>query len=70
MKLWIRILNCSLFLFVFFFLGISSFVTQPSPVVVNEGSVARFVCSVNANPPAKITWEFNQKVLPLETERY
>ncbi|KAK3558832.1 hypothetical protein QTP86_028730 [Hemibagrus guttatus] len=49
--------------------SISSFVTQPSPVVVNEGSVARFVCSVNANPPAIITWEVNQKVLPLETER-
>ncbi|KAG7324116.1 hypothetical protein KOW79_012132 [Hemibagrus wyckioides] len=49
--------------------SISSFVTQPSPVVVNEGSVARFVCSVNANPPSIITWEVNQKVLPLETER-
>lgn len=44
--------------------------TEPSPVVVNEGSVARFVCSVIANPPAIITWEVNQKVLPLETERY
>ncbi|XP_060743455.1 protogenin B [Tachysurus vachellii] len=49
--------------------SISSFVTQPSPVVVNQGSVARFVCSVNANPPAIITWEVNQKRLPLETER-
>ncbi|XP_060770584.1 protogenin B [Neoarius graeffei] len=49
--------------------SISSFVTQPSPVVVNEGSVARFSCSVNANPQAIITWEVNQKVLPLETER-
>ncbi|XP_017340479.1 protogenin B isoform X2 [Ictalurus punctatus] len=49
--------------------SISSFVNQPSPVVVNEGSVARFVCSVNANPPAIITWEVNQKALPLETAR-
>ncbi|KAF7701955.1 hypothetical protein HF521_001238 [Silurus meridionalis] len=48
---------------------ISSFVIQPSPVVVNVGSVARFVCSITANPPAIITWEFNQKALPLETER-
>ncbi|XP_076863355.1 protogenin B [Brachyhypopomus gauderio] len=49
--------------------NISSFVTQPSPVVVTEGSVARFACSVNARPPAIITWEVNQRALPLETER-
>uniref|UniRef100_A0AAR2LUS6 Protogenin n=1 Tax=Pygocentrus nattereri TaxID=42514 RepID=A0AAR2LUS6_PYGNA len=49
--------------------SISSFVTQPSPVVVTEGSVARFACGVTANPPAIITWEFNQRALPLETER-
>uniref|UniRef100_A0A3B1K3H1 Protogenin n=1 Tax=Astyanax mexicanus TaxID=7994 RepID=A0A3B1K3H1_ASTMX len=49
--------------------SISSFVTQPSPVVVREGSVARFACSVSASPPAIITWEFNQRALPLETER-
>ncbi|XP_047676120.1 protogenin B isoform X2 [Tachysurus fulvidraco] len=49
--------------------SIPSFVTPPSPVVVNQGSVARFVCSVNADPPATITWEVNQKRLPLDTER-
>ncbi|XP_007244471.4 protogenin B isoform X2 [Astyanax mexicanus] len=49
--------------------SISSFLTQPSPVVVREGSVARFACSVSASPPAIITWEFNQRALPLETER-
>ncbi|KAM9497183.1 protogenin B [Clarias gariepinus] len=48
---------------------ISSFVTHPSPVIVNESSVARFFCSISADPPAIITWEVNQKVLPLETER-
>ncbi|XP_030630765.1 protogenin B [Chanos chanos] len=49
--------------------SISSFVTQPSPVVVSEGSVARFSCSVTAVPAAIITWELNQSALPLETER-
>ncbi|KAK1789729.1 hypothetical protein P4O66_015628, partial [Electrophorus voltai] len=49
--------------------SISSFVAQPSPVVVSEGSVARFACSVNARPPAIITWEVNQRALPLVTER-
>ncbi|KAI4877287.1 hypothetical protein NFI96_011843, partial [Prochilodus magdalenae] len=49
--------------------SITSFVTQPSPMVVIEGSVARFACNVNASPPAIITWEFNQRALPLETER-
>ncbi|XP_062858479.1 protogenin B [Trichomycterus rosablanca] len=49
--------------------GIVSFVTQPSPVVVNTGSVARFACSVRANPAAIITWELNQRLLPLQKER-
>ncbi|XP_066523098.1 protogenin B [Hoplias malabaricus] len=49
--------------------SISSFVTQPSSIVVGEGSIARFACSVSASPPAIITWEFNQTALPLETER-
>lgn len=50
--------------------GISEFVVHPVPMVVTEGSVARFSCAVTSSPPATITWELNQSTLPLETDRY
>ncbi|XP_062318529.1 protogenin B-like [Osmerus eperlanus] len=50
-------------------INISPFVVQPVPVVVTAGSVARFSCQVTSNPPASITWELNQSILPLETDR-
>uniref|UniRef100_A0A672IBS0 Protogenin homolog b (Gallus gallus) n=1 Tax=Salarias fasciatus TaxID=181472 RepID=A0A672IBS0_SALFA len=49
--------------------SISEFVLHPVPVVVTEGSVARFSCAVASNPPATITWEVNQSTLPLQTDR-
>uniref|UniRef100_A0AAY4ER63 Protogenin n=1 Tax=Denticeps clupeoides TaxID=299321 RepID=A0AAY4ER63_9TELE len=49
--------------------GISSFVNEPTPLEVTEGSVARFICKVLSNPPAIITWELNQSGLPVEPER-
>uniref|UniRef100_A0A667WVY4 Protogenin homolog b (Gallus gallus) n=1 Tax=Myripristis murdjan TaxID=586833 RepID=A0A667WVY4_9TELE len=49
--------------------SISQFVVHPVPMVVTEGSVARFSCAVTASPPATITWELNQSMLPLETDR-
>ncbi|KAK7891020.1 hypothetical protein WMY93_022983 [Mugilogobius chulae] len=48
---------------------ISEFLTHPVPMVVTEGSVARFFCAVASNPPATITWELNQSTLPLSTDR-
>ncbi|XP_072291432.1 protogenin B-like [Eucyclogobius newberryi] len=48
---------------------ISEFLTHPVPMVVMEGSVARFFCAVASNPPATITWELNQSTLPLSTNR-
>ncbi|XP_055011676.1 protogenin B [Boleophthalmus pectinirostris] len=48
---------------------ISEFLTHPVPMVVTEGSVARFSCAVASNPPATITWELNQSTLPLSTDR-
>ncbi|XP_048828742.1 protogenin A-like [Brienomyrus brachyistius] len=49
--------------------GISTFVRQPSPAVLMEGSVARFSCKVTAHPPAAITWELNEALMPLLTDR-
>lgn len=49
--------------------GISAFVLQPVPVLVTEGSVARFSCVVASSPPAAITWELNQSALALHTDR-
>ncbi|XP_034032090.1 protogenin B-like [Thalassophryne amazonica] len=49
--------------------NISEFVVHPVPVVVTEGSVARFSCVVTSNPPATITWELNQSTLPLKADR-
>ncbi|XP_071752712.2 protogenin B-like [Centroberyx gerrardi] len=49
--------------------SISQFVVHPVPMVVTEGSVARFSCAVTSSPPATITWELNQSTLPLETDR-
>ncbi|XP_075998541.1 protogenin B-like [Genypterus blacodes] len=49
--------------------SISEFVVHPVPMVVTEGSVARFSCAVTSSPPATITWELNQSTLPLETDR-
>uniref|UniRef100_A0A3Q2TL59 Protogenin n=1 Tax=Fundulus heteroclitus TaxID=8078 RepID=A0A3Q2TL59_FUNHE len=46
-----------------------SFALQPTPVVVTEGSVARFSCKISAHPPPIITWEFNRVTLPLSTDR-
>ncbi|XP_026221651.1 protogenin B-like [Anabas testudineus] len=48
---------------------ISEFVLHPVPMVVTEGSVARFSCAVTSSPRAIITWEFNQRTLPLQTDR-
>nr|XP_046249244.1 protogenin B-like [Scatophagus argus] len=48
---------------------ISEFVFHPVPMVVTEGSVARFSCAVTSSPPATITWELNQSTLPLQTDR-
>ncbi|XP_040893949.1 protogenin B-like [Toxotes jaculatrix] len=49
--------------------SISEFVLHPVPMVVTEGSVARFSCAVTSSPAATITWELNQSTLPLQTER-
>ncbi|XP_060924749.1 protogenin A [Limanda limanda] len=49
--------------------SISSFAIQPTPIVVTEGSVARFSCKISAHPPPIITWELNRVTLPLATER-
>ncbi|KAK2854068.1 hypothetical protein Q5P01_006729 [Channa striata] len=49
--------------------SISAFAIQPTPIVVTEGSVARFSCKISAHPPPIITWEFNRVTLPLTTER-
>ncbi|XP_046898214.1 LOW QUALITY PROTEIN: protogenin A-like [Hypomesus transpacificus] len=49
--------------------SISPFSIQPSPILVTEGSVARFTCLVSGSPPPIITWEFNRVTLPLATER-
>ncbi|XP_042267492.1 protogenin B-like [Thunnus maccoyii] len=49
--------------------SISEFVVHPVPMVVTEGSVARFSCAVTSSPPATITWELNQSTLPLQTDR-
>ncbi|XP_047451962.1 protogenin B-like isoform X2 [Mugil cephalus] len=49
--------------------SISEFVLHPVPMVVTEGSVARFSCAVTSSPPASITWELNQSTLPLQTDR-
>uniref|UniRef100_A0A673C3Q5 Protogenin homolog b (Gallus gallus) n=1 Tax=Sphaeramia orbicularis TaxID=375764 RepID=A0A673C3Q5_9TELE len=49
--------------------SISEFQIHPVPMMVTEGSVARFSCAVTSNPPATITWELNQSTLPLETDR-
>ncbi|XP_051978490.1 protogenin B-like [Xyrauchen texanus] len=46
-----------------------SFVTHPVPVAVTVRSVARFSCSVIGTPTAVITWELNQRYLPLNTDR-
>uniref|UniRef100_A0A8C6PV37 Protogenin homolog b (Gallus gallus) n=1 Tax=Nothobranchius furzeri TaxID=105023 RepID=A0A8C6PV37_NOTFU len=48
---------------------ITEFELHPVNVVVSEGSVARFSCAVTSSPPATITWEFNQSMLPLQTDR-
>lgn len=50
--------------------GISEFVSHPVPMVVTEGSVARFSCAVASSPPATVTWELNRSTLPLQTDRY
>ncbi|KAK5867237.1 hypothetical protein PBY51_011748 [Eleginops maclovinus] len=49
--------------------SISEFVLHPVPMVVTEGSVARFTCAVTSSPVATITWELNQSALPLKTDR-
>ncbi|XP_030223165.1 protogenin B [Gadus morhua] len=49
--------------------SISEFLAHPVPAGVSEGSVARFWCAVAASPQATITWELNQSLLPLETDR-
>ncbi|XP_063052407.1 protogenin B-like [Engraulis encrasicolus] len=48
---------------------IPSFVVQPQPLVVRQGEVARFTCDVTSNPLASITWQLNQRVLPVQSER-
>ncbi|KAM7414761.1 hypothetical protein PAMA_019531 [Pampus argenteus] len=49
--------------------SISEFVVHPVPMVVTEGSVARFSCAVASSPTATITWELNQSTLSLQTDR-
>ncbi|KAG7245479.1 hypothetical protein INR49_010930 [Caranx melampygus] len=49
--------------------SISEFVLHPVPMMMTEGSVARFSCAVTSSPPATITWEHNQSTLPLQTDR-
>ncbi|XP_068432812.1 protogenin A [Clinocottus analis] len=49
--------------------SINAFTIQPMPIVVTEGSVARFSCRISAHPPSILTWEFNRVTLPLATER-
>nr|XP_020514611.1 protogenin B-like [Labrus bergylta] len=49
--------------------SISEFMLHPVPMVVTEGSVARFSCAAMSSPPATITWELNQSTLPLQTDR-
>ncbi|KAK9516552.1 hypothetical protein VZT92_024473 [Zoarces viviparus] len=49
--------------------SISEFVLHPVPMVVTEGSLARFSCAVTSSPAATITWELNQSTLPLRTDR-
>ncbi|XP_034540966.1 protogenin B-like [Notolabrus celidotus] len=49
--------------------SISEFVLHPVPMVVTEGSVARFSCAATSSPPATITWELNQSTLPIQTDR-
>ncbi|XP_059392340.1 protogenin B isoform X2 [Carassius carassius] len=43
------------------------FITQPVSAEVRLGSVARFSCAVSGS--AVISWELNQRSLPLETDR-
>uniref|UniRef100_A0A3Q3QDL9 Protogenin n=1 Tax=Monopterus albus TaxID=43700 RepID=A0A3Q3QDL9_MONAL len=49
--------------------SVSEVLLHPVPMVVSEGSVARFSCAVTSSPPATITWELNQSTLPLQTDR-
>ncbi|XP_041965328.1 protogenin B [Alosa sapidissima] len=49
--------------------SVPSFVTQPAPVTVREGAVARLTCDVISSPPATVTWKLNQRMLPAEPDR-
>ncbi|XP_044294474.1 protogenin [Varanus komodoensis] len=47
----------------------SAFEVQPLPAEVEDGSVARFACKIDSNPPAIITWEVNRTTLPIAMDR-
>nr|XP_055049304.1 protogenin B [Misgurnus anguillicaudatus] len=49
--------------------GMLSIISHPVSVEITAGSVARFSCSVNGRPAAVITWDFNQRSLPLDSDR-
>ncbi|XP_062402518.1 protogenin B-like [Sardina pilchardus] len=49
--------------------SVPSFVTQPAPVTVREGAVARLTCDVISSPSAIVTWKFNQRTLAAEPDR-
>ncbi|KAF7241504.1 Protogenin [Varanus komodoensis] len=58
--------NCQLSLRL---LAMSAFEVQPLPAEVEDGSVARFACKIDSNPPAIITWEVNRTTLPIAMDR-
>ncbi|XP_050955350.1 protogenin B [Labeo rohita] len=45
------------------------FVAHPVLAEVTLGSVARFSCAVSGSTPAVISWEHNQRSLPLDSDR-
>ncbi|KAI7811710.1 Protogenin B [Triplophysa rosa] len=49
--------------------GMLSMVSQPVPVKVSLGSVVRFSCSVSGDAAPVITWDLNQRSLPLDSDR-
>lgn len=50
------------------FSGLPKFDDQPSgELTVFEDERARFACSIDSNPPAKITWFKNGHNLPMDS---
>ncbi|KAM5170274.1 immunoglobulin superfamily DCC subclass member 4 [Mantella aurantiaca] len=44
--------------------GLPPFHMHPDPLIVHQGSLARFECGINATPAAQITWQKDQVQLP------